>query len=79
MSIVALGTEREAAAGGAGQPGLVRSYLRGSGLVAELGSPAPSRLRARILGGVRLELHECPRWVRPWGPPGVPLLRGSPP
>nr|XP_038026989.1 rho-related BTB domain-containing protein 3 isoform X4 [Anas platyrhynchos] len=62
VSIVALGTEREAAAGGAGQPGLVRSYLRGSGLVAELGSPAPSRLRARILGGVRLELHECPRW-----------------
>ncbi|XP_068523172.1 rho-related BTB domain-containing protein 3 isoform X5 [Anas acuta] len=62
VSIVALGTEREAASGGAGQPGLVRSYLRGSGLVAELGSPAPSRLRARILGGVRLELHECPRW-----------------
>ncbi|XP_040397487.1 rho-related BTB domain-containing protein 3 isoform X4 [Cygnus olor] len=62
VSIVALGTEREAAAGSAGQPGLVRSYLRGSGLVAELGSPAPSRLRARILGGVPLEVHECPRW-----------------
>ncbi|XP_035166144.1 rho-related BTB domain-containing protein 3 isoform X3 [Oxyura jamaicensis] len=62
VSIVSLGTEREAAAGSAGQPGLVRSYLRGSGLVAELGSPAPSRLRARILGGVPLEVHECPRW-----------------
>uniref|UniRef100_A0A8B9EAY8 Rho related BTB domain containing 3 n=1 Tax=Anser cygnoides TaxID=8845 RepID=A0A8B9EAY8_ANSCY len=63
VSIVALGTEREASASGsAGQAGLVRSYLRGSGLVAELGSPAPSRLRARILGGVPLEVHECPRW-----------------